>query len=229
MNPFNSSIGMKVLMAITGLAMFLFVIGHLVGNLQVFIGQEAVNSYAEFLQHGTHGIIWILRAALLAILALHVIAALRLKVLNYQARPVKYANKGYREAGYTTRTILYTGILVFAFIAFHLAHFTFKCTHPDIVGAVDAHGRFDVFSMVVRGFSDPVVTVTYVIAMAVLAFHLSHAAFALFQTLGVSNPRYERTIHAVAPVVATLIALAYISIPVGILLGVVQLPEGVAL
>lgn len=227
-NFWISSIGLKALMAVTGLVLILFLMGHLAGNLQVLTGTPGLmNEYAQFLREGTHGMVWLIRATLLLLFVIHVVVAITLWFRNRRARPERYAVDAVVQAGFSTRTMIWTGLIVLVFVVYHLLHFTFGKTHPEIYHLVDPEHGIDVYSMVVLGFRNAPVAIVYIAAMVVLGFHLRHAIFAFLQTLGLSNPRYERMVRTVAPVLAVVIAVGYVLIPVAVLLGAVGLPEGV--
>lgn len=222
-NIFSSSLGKKYIMAITGLVMFLFVIAHLAGNLQIFLGAEAINRYGHFLQSNPE-IIWPARIFLLLMLLLHIWAAVKLSAENKAARPVAYAE--WRPVGstYASRTMLMSGIIVFVFIVYHLLHFTaqvqyINLTHRNFVDFVDPEKRHDIFKMMVVGFSNIWVSVFYIVGMALLCLHLSHGASSMFQSMGWKSPVYGPFLDKAARWVAVLIFLGYVSIPIAILLG----------
>jgi len=210
-------------MAATGAGLFLFVVGHLVGNLQVFLGPEAINRYGHFLQSNLE-IIWPARLALLAMVGLHIWSAVKLSADNKAARPVPYADWNPTVASYAARTMLMSGLIVFAFIVYHLLHYTLMVKAVNLTGHdfnakpefFDAEGRHDIFKMMVTGFSHPVVAIFYIIAMTLLCLHLSHGVAAMFQSIGLKNKAYGPCLDKTAKVVAGLIWLGYVSIPVSI-------------
>jgi len=222
----QSTILSKVVMAGTGLVLVLFLLGHMAGNLQMYFGQEKMNVYAETLQ-SLGGLLWVIRAFLLLCLVLHVITSIRLKALNLSARPVPYTIKATVRASLTSRTMIWTGALIFFFLAYHLLHFTIRVTNPIYAELIDVAGRMDVYTMVVLGFQDVLITVTYVISMLLLGFHLFHAIASMFQTLGVNHPRYTPMIETGSAVLAGVIVLGFLSIPFGVLFGWIALPAGV--
>jgi succinate dehydrogenase / fumarate reductase cytochrome b subunit len=222
-NIFTSSLGKKYVMAVTGFVMFLFVIAHLAGNLQIFIGPEAINRYGHFLQSNPE-IIWPARIFLLLMLVLHIWAAVKLSAENKAARPVAYAEWQPVSSTYASRTMLMSGIIVFVFIVYHLLHFTaqvqyINLTHKNFVDFVDPEKRHDIFKMMVVGFSNIWVSVFYIVGMALLCLHLSHGASSMFQSMGWKSPVYGPFLDKTARWVAVLIFLGYVSIPVAILLG----------
>jgi succinate dehydrogenase / fumarate reductase cytochrome b subunit len=222
-NIFTSSLGKKYVMAISGLIMFLFVVGHLLGNLQIFLGTEAINRYGHFLQSNPE-LIWPARLFLLLMLALHIWAAIKLSGENKTARPVGYANWQPAGASYASRTMLMSGIIIFVFIVYHLLHFTVQweyinLTHQNFVTFEDPAKRHDIFKMMVVGFQNPWVSGFYIMGMALLCLHLSHGVSAMFQSLGWKNETYGPILDRGAQIVAVIIFVGYASIPVAILLG----------
>jgi len=223
----RSSIGAKTVMALTGLALLGFVLAHMAGNLQVFAGPEKLNAYAKSLQD-LGPILWAMRIGLLVIFVLHVATAWTLWSQNRAARPVPYAVTAPSASTYASRTMIWTGFIVLAFVVYHLLHFTFGVVQPAYAGLHDvavAHGteveRHDVYRMVVLGFQDPVVALSYVVAQVLLCLHISHGASSVFQTLGCTNPRLECVKKAAGPLLATLILIGNCSMPLAILLGLV--------
>jgi len=223
-NLFNSSIGKKIIMAITGCALFLFVIGHLLGNLQIFLGPEAINAYGHFLQ-SKQGLVWSARIGLLAMVLLHIWSAIKLAAENKAARPIGYAdNPAPPAASYASRTMLMSGLIIGAFIVYHLLHFTVQVkainfTGQDFLALHDLYGRHDVYRMMVAGFSHWLVSGFYVLAMALLCLHLSHGVSAMFQSVGLKNNACGRMIDKFGKAVAWVIFFGYASIPIAILLG----------
>jgi succinate dehydrogenase / fumarate reductase, cytochrome b subunit len=223
-NIFGSSLGKKYVMAVTGLVLFLFILGHLVGNLQVFLGPEAINRYGHFLQ-GNIELLWPVRIALLAMVGLHIWSAIKISAENKAARPVAYANWNPTAATYASRTMLMSGIIVFAFIIYHLLHYTVMVKAVNLTGQdfmakpefFDAEGRHDIFKMMVTGFSNPIVSGFYIVAIGLLCLHLSHGISAMFSSLGLKNKAYSPCIDKTARVLAWAIFLGYISIPISIL------------
>lgn len=218
----NSTVGRKFIMAITGLALFGFVIGHMLGNLQIFLGRDLLNRYGHFLQ-STPEILWPARLGLLACVSLHIWAAITLTLANRAARPVAYTVATPYAASYASRTMIWSGLIVFAFIVYHLAHFTLGLTHPDhfrlLETLPDGSTRKDIFAMVVKGFQQPLVSGFYVVAMALLCTHLRHGVNALFQSLGWVRHASRPLITRGATIAALVIFLGNTSIPLAILLG----------
>jgi succinate dehydrogenase / fumarate reductase cytochrome b subunit len=213
----SSSIGRKAVMAASGLVLYGFVVGHMLGNLQVYLGPEAINAYAEFLQHFLHGQgIWIARATLLLAVALHVWAAVTLTLSNWSARPLGYRGWQASQSTYASRTMVWSGPLLAAFIVFHLAHFTVGNAHPDFV-------RGDVFRNVVVGFQNPFASAFYILAMLALGLHMYHGFWSMLQTLGLSHPRWNRVRRGLSLLLAGAVIAGNISIPLAVLTGRVHL------
>jgi len=226
-NLFKSSLGRKYIMAISGGALFLFVVGHLLGNLQIFLGPRAINRYGDFLQSNKE-ILWPARLGLLLMVALHIWAAVKLSAENQAARPIGYADNPVPvAASYASRTMLMSGLIIAAFVLYHLLHYTVQVrslnfTGKDFLALHDPEGRHDVFRMMVAGFSQPLVSGFYILAMGLLCLHLSHGVSATFQSVGLKNQVYGPLIDRFARAAAWLIFLGYISIPIAILLGYVK-------
>ncbi|MCP5501667.1 MAG: succinate dehydrogenase cytochrome b subunit [Leptospiraceae bacterium] len=219
----QTSVGKKYVMAITGLILFGFVIGHLLGNLQVFAGPEKMNNYAAFLQ-GLGPALWAVRAFLLIVFLSHVGVAIRLTRENRKARPVPYKRFETHVASYASRTMAISGILVLMFVIFHLLHYTVGAIDSDLMLVKDATGRHDVYAMLVKGFSSPIVSGWYILCMALLSSHLSHGFFSLFQTLGLNDPKNDGKIKLVSGLIAIFIFLGYSSVPVAVLAGILKYP-----
>jgi succinate dehydrogenase / fumarate reductase, cytochrome b subunit len=222
-NIFGSSLGKKYIMAVSGGVLFLFVVGHLLGNLQVFLGPEAINRYGHFLQTNPE-IIWPARLVLLLMLALHVWSAIKLSAENKAARPVAYAEYRPVTSSYASRTMLMSGLIIFAFVVYHLLHFTAQVKYVNLTGQsfaefTDPEKRHDIFKMMIVGFNNVWVSGFYILGMALLCLHLSHGVSAMFQSLGWKNKVYGPCLDKSARVVAVLIFLGYASIPLAILLG----------
>jgi succinate dehydrogenase / fumarate reductase cytochrome b subunit len=213
----SSTIGRKALMAVTGLLLYGFVVGHMLGNLQVFLGPEAINAYGEFLQGFLHGQgVWIARAVLLAATLVHLWAAFSLWLANNRARPEGYREWRARESTYASRTMVWTGPLLLLFIVYHLAHFTVGNAHPDFV-------RGDVYRNVVTGFQNPFASAFYVLAMLALGLHMYHGFWSMLQTLGLSHARWTAVRRTVSFLLAFGVVPGNISIPLAVLLGLLPL------
>ena len=222
----RSSLGAKYLMAITGAVLWGFVIGHMLGNLQIFLGQDTYNGYAAALK-GNALLLWGVRGLLLVSVIVHIYSGLRLAALNRAARPVPYAKKRYVKASLTSRTMALSGLTLLAFIVYHLLHFTIGVTDPQHFHLVDPAGRHDAYSMFVFGFQNVYVSISYIVAMVLLGMHLNHGASSMFQSLGLNHTRYNGLLQRVGPVSSVLIVVGNIAMPVAVLCNLVQLPPGV--
>ncbi len=221
-NLFTSSVGKKFVMAITGLLLFLFVVGHMVGNLQFFLGAEAINRYGYFLQSNVE-ILWPTRIGLLCVVGLHVWSAIKLSAENKAARPKPYAHQEIVAASYASKTMLMSGLIIMAFIIYHLLHFTVQSqvinlTGKDFSKLVDREGHHDIFAMIVLGFQKPLVSGFYILAQFLLFLHLGHGLSAMFQSLGLKTPAYACKINFFARAVSWALFLGYCSIPISVLL-----------
>jgi succinate dehydrogenase / fumarate reductase cytochrome b subunit len=213
---FDSSIGKKVVMAVTGLILFGFVIGHMIGNLQVFLGAKELNDYSIFLHGFAHGAgIWVARAVLLASVVLHIWAAYSLTVMNRAARQVGYREWKARESTYASRTMRWSGVLLLAFIIYHLLHFTTGTLHPDFVPG-------DVYHNVIVGLRQTPAAIFYIISMVALGFHLYHGSWSMLQTLGLNHPRWNKLRFAVSVALAAAVVVGNLSFPATILAGILS-------
>ncbi len=217
----SSTIGLKVVMALTGLAMVGFLLGHMAGHLQVFAGRDAYNAYAKFLQ-GLGGLLWVARIGLLGAIALHVFAALKLNARNQDARPQAYAVKTNRATTPYALSMLYSGYTILAFVGYHIAHFTLGVLHAPIVTYGPAADPIhDVFAKYVTDFQNPVIFLLYAAAMVGIAMHLAHAVSSTFRTLGVMRGKYREPLSKVGPVVGYVTAIGFLIPPAACLLGIV--------
>jgi succinate dehydrogenase / fumarate reductase cytochrome b subunit len=218
------SVGKKVLMAVSGVIALCFVTGHMVGNLQVFMGPDQLNTYAETL-HRMGSAIWIIRLSLLAVFIVHIYMGVQLKLENLASRPVGYNRTDTVKATLASRTMIWTGLIVFAFVVYHLLHFTVRTTNPEFQTLVDSAGKADVYSMVIIGFQNYLVSAFYIIAVGLLCYHLSHGIASMFQSIGWTGPASLERLDKMATIVAILLWLGYISIPMSVLSGLLTLPE----
>lgn len=217
-SPSRSTVGLKVVMAVTGLVLFGFVVGHMLGNLQVFLprheGQPwALDRYGEWLRELGHGgAIWIARGGLLVALLLHLSAAWQLTRRSWAARPVAYRQWLAKQSTYASRTMRVSGPLIFLFVVYHLLHLTFGSAHPDFrVGGVHHN--------VTTGLAEPLAAGVYVVAMFALGLHLYHGIWSLLQTLGLAHPKFEGLRRGAAGFLAFVIVAGNISIPLAALCG----------
>lgn len=213
----GSSIGRKVVMAVTGLVLYGFVIGHMLGNLQIYLGPKALNDYAVFLREFLHGQgVWLARGGLLAALAAHLWAAITLTLSNWKARPIGYRRWQASESTYASRTMVWSGPILALFVGYHLAHLTLGTAHPEFVAE-------DVYRNVVVGFQNPFVSAFYVLAMLALGLHMFHGFWSMLHTLGLSHPRYDALRKTLAWALAAVVVAGNVSIPVAVLTGLVRL------
>src|SRR5438552_12359996 len=215
-------------MALSGCALFGFVIAHLAGNLQIFLGPENLNRYGNFLQT-TPELIWPARIALIVLTVLHIVAAAQLSAENKRARSVPYAHYEVVAASYASRTMLMSGLIIAAFVIYHLLHFTVQIPGINFTGQdfrilEDAKQRHDIYQMMVLGFKQPLVSGFYVLGIALLCLHLSHGASSMFQSMGFKNKYYGQFLDNAAMAAAILLFLGYCSIPLAALIGVIKLP-----
>ncbi len=220
---FGSSIGQKYVMAITGCVLFLFVIFHMAGNLQIFLGPDTLNRYGHFLQSNPE-LLWPARAGLLLMVGLHIVAAVKLSAENKTARPLSYEHTHIVAASYASRTMLMSGIIIFVFIVYHLLHFTVQMPAinfiaQDFRALHDPKERHDVYRMMVLGYSNIWVSGFYILGMGLLCVHLSHGASSMFQSLGWKNQYYGRALDRFAIIAAGVIFAGNCSIPLAVLCG----------
>jgi len=225
---FKSSLGKKYLMAVTGILLFLFVVGHLIGNLQIFGPPELINKYGYFL-HSKPLFLWGVRLCLLAMVGLHIATAAQLTVMNKEARPVEYAAPPTYGSTWQSRYMLMSGLVILAFVFYHLAHFTvllpgingvgdFRKLEATLPGGERGH---DVYAMVVLGFQVWWVTLFYLVAQALLLMHLGHGLASMFQSLGFRNHVWWPSIERFAKAISVAIFIGYAVIPIAIYLRLV--------
>lgn len=214
--PFvRTSIGRKVLMALTGVMLVGFVIGHLLGNLQIYLGPSALNAYAAFL-HSKPALIWGARIVLLVALVVHLIGFAQTTLQSLRSRQSRYhAPRKYLAASTASRTMRYTGPALLLYLIYHLAHLTFGVAHPQF----DPH---DVYRNVVIGFSNPVAAGIYIIAMGALGLHLVHGVWSMFQTVGVNNSVWTERLRTAAVALTGAIVAGNVSIPIAVLTGFIR-------
>lgn len=229
MTLYRSSIGKKVIMAITGVIGYAFVIGHMIGNFKIFFGAEAFNHYAEFLR--TFGepllpartILWIIRLTLLAAVTLHVVAAIQLTRQDQASRPVRNIRTKRLQANFASLTLRWGGIAIFLFIVYHLLHITFGVVHPDYrLATANGLTHPDAYHNVVTGFQNPLVVLVYLLAMVALAMHLYHGVWSMFHTLGLNSARTNMLFRGLAVLSAVLLFVGFSVVPVSVVLGIVQ-------
>jgi succinate dehydrogenase / fumarate reductase cytochrome b subunit len=217
----RSSVGAKHVMAVSGLLLFAFAIAHMAGHLQMFGGQDMYNRYAHFLQE-LWEVKWPLRAALLGLLVVHVVLAIGLVARNRAARPVGYARYRPVVSSPVGRTMAATGVVVFAFLAFHIIHFTLGQVQPAYFHVMDPKDRWDAYSMFIHGFQNPAIYAVYLAGIALLALHLGHGAASWLQSLGWRHPKYP--VDRLGPRLAALLFVGYMIPPTAVLVGILRLP-----
>ena len=201
-------------MALTGAIGLGYVAAHMLGNLQVFEGAGKINAYAALLKSNM-GLLWMARSVLVIAVGLHIVAAYQLARISQRSRPVGY--KRWRAVGsdFASRTMRWTGPLLALFIVYHLLHLTTGAVHPDFVEA-------DVYHNVISGFRVWYVSVIYIVAMLMLALHLYHGAWSMFESLGLNHPKYNHLIRALATVLTAIVVAGFIAIPAAVLMGFIS-------
>ena len=217
---YESSVGKKITMAVSGILLIAFVVAHMIGNLKVYQGREAFNHYAEGLRifgapfFAQGQVLWIVRAVLLLAVAIHIVAAIQLTLASRRARRAGYRRFESLAFSYASRTMVWGGLVVLLFVAYHLMHLTFGNAHPDFV-------RGDAYHNFITGFRSVPVSVAYIAAMVPLGLHLYHGTWSLFQTLGANNPRYNRFRRPFAAATALAVVVGNVSFPLAVLAGLV--------
>ncbi|HVT95572.1 MAG TPA: succinate dehydrogenase cytochrome b subunit [Bryobacteraceae bacterium] len=211
---FETTVGKKAVMAVSGIILFGFVAGHLAGNLQVYEGPQKLDAYARFLR-SMPALLWGARITLLVMVALHIWSAVKLAVLKRKARPVQYVKRRNVQASYAARTMYWSGPIILCFVIYHLMQFTF-----GVGGTPYEQGH--VYANLVRGFQVIPVSAFYILSMLLLGLHLDHGLWSLFQSLGFSHPRYTPVIKRLATAISVLIVAGNISIPISVLAGWVR-------
>jgi len=221
----GSSIGKKILVAVSGLVLLLFLAGHLAGNLLIYAGPEAINDYAEMLKTLLHGtFIWIARFGLLLALVVHVWFTISLTMENRKARQ-HYAHPNTVQATLASRTMIFTGLVIFSFVIYHLLHFTVQVapkSYQDMTEiTADGYERHNVYEMVYAGFSNPLISGFYILSMALLCAHLSHGFASVFQTFGLRSESTKGLFKFIGVAYALVIFVGNISIPISVMANVV--------
>jgi succinate dehydrogenase / fumarate reductase, cytochrome b subunit len=218
----HSSVGRKMIAAGTGVILILFVIGHLLGNLQIFLGPEWINAYSQHLRD-LGPLLWLIRVFLLITVILHIYFTILLAIENRRARPEPYIDRQYVRASWASRHMVVSGLVVLAFIIFHLLHFTARKFNPQFsLLKLDSLNRSDVYSMMVYGFQNVYVSSFYIVGLFLLTLHLTHGSSSFFQSLGLNNQRLTPRLAIGGRVFAWLLFIGYTSIPVAVLLGFIK-------
>lgn len=223
----SSSIGKKVVVAVTGLVLALFLAGHLSGNILLYVGEHAFNEYAYFLHHMLHGAgVWIARIVLLTCLILHVVATIQLTRQN-RSSGSKYQVDGTQRSSLNSKLMIWSGLTILAFIIYHILHFTARVgneyNNPDLYQIIyDGKPYHNAYKMVIDGFGVWYVSLFYIIAVSLLCSHLAHGVASIFQTLGLKSQKTDALISTGAKVYAVIIWIGFISIPISVYFGIIS-------
>lgn len=218
---YRSSVGKKVLMAVSGLVLFAFLVLHMIGNLKVLGGAEGFNAYAGFIREVGYpalpheGALWAIRSLLLVAVAVHVVAAFQTWGMSRRARPVGYRAKEDLSFSYASRTMRWGGVIILLFVVYHILHFTTGQAHADFVEG-------DVYHNFVVAFGNPLVLLVYLVAQAALCLHLYHGLWSATQTLGANHPKYNHLRRPAAALLALAIFAGFVIPPVAVFVGVVS-------
>lgn len=213
---YRSTIGKKVLMAISGAVLFGYLVGHMLGNLQVFLGRDVINAYGASL-HSSLVLLWGVRIVLLLSIAVHIAMTVQLVKRNAEARPKGYQLQKFTVASYASRTMKFSGPVILVFILFHIAHLTLGW---KVVPAAFVQG--DVYGNLVGGFQTAWVSIFYVVAVSLVGLHLLHGAWSMFRTVGVAHPRYDAIVRKFAKTATIAVTVGFIAVPIAILVGIVS-------
>ena len=210
---YESTIGKKAIMAVTGLVLFGFLIVHMLGNLQIFLGAEVMDHYAETL-HGNPALLWTVRTVLLISVVLHIWASIQLSIVKKEARPAAYVKRANVSSSWASRSMMLSGPVVAAFVVFHLLHLTTGTIHPQFV-------PLHAYENLVTGFLFPF-AIAYTVAMILIGFHLSHGIWSMFQSLGLSHPRYTPIVKKFAAIFSWILVAGFLSVPLAVLTGLAR-------
>ncbi|MCB2223962.1 MAG: succinate dehydrogenase cytochrome b subunit [Actinobacteria bacterium] len=219
---YRSAVGKKWVMAVTGIILIGYLLAHMVGNLKMYLGPESINAYGESLRDlGGHlvprtHLLWIMRIGLVAATALHLHAAITLTFLNWRSRPARYDERHYAAANYASRTMIYGGVIVAAFVVFHLMDLTWGSG-----GAEFARGL--PYENIVHSFERLPVALFYIVANLLLGVHLYHGAWSMFQSIGLNHPRFNQWRRWFAYGIAAVITIGNVSFPIAVQAGIVHL------
>lgn len=212
---YQSTVGKKYVVAITGALLFAFTIGHMLGNLQIYLpnAEEALKNYAKLLRTSEE-LLWVIRLGLLTCFVLHVATIAQLYAINKRARPQAYVKKEPTISTFSSRTMYVSGPILLFFVLYHLSHLTIGSTHPN-------YEEMNPYHNLVYGFRQPLASLFYVVAMSMLGAHLTHGVWSMFQSVGFNHPKYREGLRTFATAAAAAISLGNISIPVCVLLGII--------
>jgi succinate dehydrogenase / fumarate reductase cytochrome b subunit len=217
---YNHIVGKKILMACTGSFLVLFIIVHLLGNSSIYIGPDGINAYTKQL-HSMPALVWLFRLVMLALFTLHVFIGIQLYVQNSASKPVKYSVKKSLKATFSSKNMIWTGLLIAAFLTYHLLHFTFRVASAESLG-IDALGRPDVYSMVLTGLEETPAAIIYIIGLFALFLHILHGVQSLFQSTGLNCEKIQPCIIKASRTAAVVIFIAYLAIPLVIFAGILR-------
>ena len=211
---YESTIGKKAIMAVTGLVLFVFLIAHMLGNLQIFLGPEVMDHYAATL-HSTVEVLWPVRIILAVSVILHIWASISLSKIKRDARPVAYVKHANVTSSWASRSMMLSGPIVALFVVFHLLHLTTGTLHPDFM-------PLRAYENLVSGFAVVPIAIIYIVVMIFIGFHLSHGIWSMFQSMGFSHPRYTPAIKKFAAIFSWILIAGFISVPIAVLTGLVR-------
>ncbi|WP_027371273.1 succinate dehydrogenase cytochrome b subunit [Desulfovermiculus halophilus] len=218
----EKTLARKILVGVSGIFLLLFIIGHMLGNTTIFWGPAGLNSYAHHVQ-SLGPLLWLERLIMLLLVSIHIYFGITLTLENRQSRSTKYVRRTYQRSTIFSRTMIYSGLVILAFIIYHLFHFTFQLTHPEISHLTDSAGRHDVYTMVVGSLQGFFVFLIYVIGLAALFFHLSHGVQSLFQTMGWNTDRTMPAITKGGRIAAVIIGIGFLAVPLAVFLRVLNI------
>jgi succinate dehydrogenase / fumarate reductase cytochrome b subunit len=218
----SSVIGKKIILGFSGMVLLGFIVGHLIGNLSILAGQDAINSYAHFLHKNTL-LLYFARIFLLINLVTHIYLSISLTLLNRHAKQIEYTYNNNLRATWASKTMIISGFVILSFIIYHLLHFTFGFINPNAYGLLDHKKRFDVYTMVLDSFSNFYISITYVLALLCLGMHLGHAFFSVCQTFSITTTKQSiNNARNISTIISVLIILGYIIIPMSVFFEVIS-------
>jgi succinate dehydrogenase / fumarate reductase cytochrome b subunit len=218
----QSSVGRKIIMAVTGIVLVAFVCVHLLGNSSVFVGSHAINAYAQKL-HSLGPFVWVFRLVMLAAFVIHIVFGIQLTLENRAATPDRNVQVKRLKTGFAAEYMIVSGLILLAFVIYHLLHFTVRVTNPDIYVPLGNQGMVDVYVMVVQGFKSAVAVIAYLVGMIFLFLHVSHGFQSLFQTLGLSNDKSLPVMGTISKLLGLVLLVGYISIPLLVVFGLIKI------
>ena len=218
-NFYKSSIGKKIVVAITGLALIGFLLAHMIGNLKIYSGADKLNAYAAWL-HSMPALLWMARIGLLVFFVLHIVTTIQLVIQNRSSKGARYVYNHTNTASGASRTMIWSGIIIISFVVYHILHFTVRFANDyDSSHYIDSMGRHDVYKMLVDGFNWLPASIFYIVSMALLCWHLSHGFSSVFQTLGLRTDKNWKLIKASGITYSLAIFIGNCSIPISVLFG----------